>query len=210
MQPISLSEAQQTPWDVVIAGSSFAACFFAYALKGRNLKVLLVERGPFADRESQLDGRFDRRNPPVAQDNQSGQRKDWMVRHQFGGCSNCWWGNTPRLHPNDFKLQSLYGVAQDWPVDYGTLESYMTQAEYLMDVAGNDGGPVGPRSQPYPFPAHTATRAERKLTEADPSWQPMPSARSNGGRRANCCASGTCSLCPIDAKFTILNSLDLF
>ncbi|MBM7069098.1 GMC oxidoreductase [Actibacterium sp. 188UL27-1] len=210
MQSIDLETAKTEGWDVILAGSSFAACFFAYSLKGRGLRVLFVERGPFADHGSQLDGRFDRSYPKVPQDNSSGQRKDWIVRHQFGGCSNCWWGNTPRLHQNDFRLQSLYGVAQDWPISYGVLESYMTQAEYLMDVTGTDGWPVGPRSRPYPFPPHKPTRAERLMTEANPSWQPMPSARSNGGRRANCCVSGTCGLCPIDAKFTILNALDLF
>ncbi|MDP5220688.1 GMC oxidoreductase [Ruegeria sp. 2205SS24-7] len=210
MRPISAEDAQKTGWDVILVGSSFAACFFAYKLKGRELKVLFVERGPFIDHVTQLENRLAPSFPGVAQENSSGQRKDWTVRHQFGGCSNCWWGNTPRLQPSDFELQSRYGVGQDWPISYVDLEPYMVEAEYLMDIAGSDEAGYAPRSAPYPFPPHVPTRAERKLFAAEPSWQPMPCARSNGGRRANCCVSGACNLCPIDAKFTILNALDLF
>jgi choline dehydrogenase-like flavoprotein len=210
LKPISAEDAQKTGWDVILVGSSFAACFFAYKLKGRGLKILFVERGPFIDHGTQLENRLTPSFPGVAQENSSGQRKDWTVRHQFGGCSNCWWGNTPRLQPSDFELQSRYGVGQDWPISYADLEPYMVEAEYLMDIAGSDEAGYAPRSGPYPFPPHVPTRAERRLFAEEPSWQPMPCARSNGGRRANCCVSGACNLCPIDAKFTILNALDLF
>jgi choline dehydrogenase-like flavoprotein len=27
----------------------------------------------------------------------------------------------PRLHPSDFRVRTLDGVADDWPVDYDTL-----------------------------------------------------------------------------------------
>lgn len=210
MKPISAEDAQKTGWDVILVGSSFASSFFSYKLKGKGLKVLFVERGPYIDHDTQLENRLNHPPAVVAQENSSEQRKDWIVRHQFGGCSNCWWGNTPRLQPSDFELYSRYGVAQDWPVSYADIEPYMTEAEYLMDIAGSDKAAYAPRSAPFPFPPHVPTRAERKLFEAEPTWQPMPCARSNGGRRSVCCVSGACNLCPIDAKFTILNSLDLF
>ncbi|MEL7182069.1 MAG: GMC family oxidoreductase [Pseudomonadota bacterium] len=210
MKEIALADALARRWDVVLVGSSFAATFFAHSLKGRGLSVLFLERGPFLDHGIQLDRRLETPPSPVRQDNTSGQQKDWIVRHQVGGCSNCWWGNTPRLWPSDMEMQSRYGIAQDWPVTYTTLEPYLTRAERLMDVSGADTGPHAPRSAPFPFPPHGPTRAERQLFAADPSWQPMPSARANGGRRATCCGTGSCSLCPIDAKFTILNGMDLF
>ncbi|MBO9402564.1 GMC family oxidoreductase [Shimia sp. R9_3] len=210
MKPISAADAQKTSWDVILVGTSFASCFFAYKLKGRGLRVLFLERGPFIDHDTQLETRVPHPTGGVAQENSSGQRKDWTVRHQFGGCSNCWWGNTPRLQPSDFELFSRYGVAQDWPVSYGDIEPYMVEAEYLMDIAGSDEAGYAPRSAPFPFPPHAPTRAERKLFAQEPSWQPMPCARSNGGRRTTCCVSGACNLCPVDAKFTILNSLELF
>lgn len=207
---IGLTDAAGRSWDVILVGSSFAACFFARALRGRGLSVLFVERGPYVDRVTQLDNRHTDRPPVVPQKNTSGQRKDWAVRHQFGGCSNCWWGNTPRFLPADFELASRYGVGADWPVSYATLEPFLVEVEEVMDVAGGGSDAFIPRSRPYPHPPHVPTRAERRLMAHDPSWVAMPTARSNGGRRANCCAAGACSLCPVDAKFTILNGLDSF
>ena len=210
MKAISIDDAKLRTWDVVLVGSSFAACFFAYSLKGRGLSVLFVERGPYIDHFTQIDARFDPMQFPVRQNNTSGQRKDWIVRHQFGGCSNCWWGNTPRLWPSDFEMKTRFGIAEDWPVSYETIEPYLVKTEQIMDVAGADEAGLVPRSAPFPFPPHAPTRAETKLFASDPTWQPMPCARSNGGRRGICCATGSCSLCPVDAKFTILNSEDLF
>ena len=31
----------------------------------------------------------------------------------------------PRFHPSDFKVKSLDGVAEDWPLDYQQLEPYL-------------------------------------------------------------------------------------
>ncbi len=39
---------------------------------------------------------------------------------------------------------------------------------------------------------------------------PAACARANGGSRPNCCANGICDRCPIDSKFTIINSLEKF
>lgn len=212
MKPITLEEAAaRGRWDVILAGSSFSACFFAHALRGRGLKVLFVEKGPFIDHDTLLANRASDRPAPVTQDNRSGRRKDWTIRYQFGGCSNCWWGNTPRLHPSDFKLNSLYGVGADWPLSYEDLESHMVRVEEVMDISGGGSDAFLPRSRPYPAPPHAPTRAERVLMEHDPSWVPMPTARASRDlKRTICCTTGACNLCPVDAKFTILNGIDDF
>lgn len=205
MNRIDLAQAKGRKWDVILVGTSFAAMFFAHALRGRDIDVLFVERGPYMDHGTQLAGRHSDVPPQMVQTNSSGQQKDWALRYQFGGCSNCWWGNTPRLHPSDFALRSRYGVGADWPISYDTLEPWLCKVEEIMQVAGSGNNAIFPRSRPYPYPAHTPTRAERRLFESDKSWTPMPTARANGGDRGTCCASGACHLCPVDAKFTILN-----
>ncbi|MCH9807773.1 MAG: GMC family oxidoreductase [Alphaproteobacteria bacterium] len=208
MKPIPLKDAISRTWDVVLVGTGFAAFFFAHALKGRGLSVLFVERGPFIDRDTQLRNRHKpARYTKIAQENRSEIAKDWIVLHQFGGCSNCWWGNTPRFHPNDFQLKTKYGRGQDWPIAYSDLEPYYARAESIMDVAGGGSDDFLPRSAPYTSKGHVLTRAERRLRAHDNRWVPMPTARSNGETRTQCCTSGTCKLCPVDAKFTILNAL---
>ncbi|MEO1471796.1 MAG: hypothetical protein AAFV86_22390, partial [Pseudomonadota bacterium] len=138
MQFIAFDEATARPWDVVIAGTSFAASFFAHALRGRGLGVLFVEKGGMLSHADMLADRLRDRYAAIPQDNRSPHRKDWTVLHQFGGCSNCWWGNAPRLHPSDFTLRSDHGVGVDWPVGYDVLEPYFVRVEAMMEVAGGD------------------------------------------------------------------------
>lgn len=53
--------------------------------------------------------------------------------------------------PNDFRIRTLYGVGQDWPITYEQLEPWYLQAEQEIGVAG-DTDLGSPRSGPYPFP----------------------------------------------------------
>jgi len=38
-----------------------------------------------------------------------------------GGSTVMYTAHFPRLHPSDFRVRSLDGVADDWPIDYETL-----------------------------------------------------------------------------------------
>jgi choline dehydrogenase-like flavoprotein len=37
-----------------------------------------------------------------------------------GGSTIMYTGHYPRLHPSDFRVGTLDGVADDWPIDYAT------------------------------------------------------------------------------------------
>jgi choline dehydrogenase-like flavoprotein len=54
-----------------------------------------------------------------------------------GGTTLHWLGITLRMLPNDFKMKSVYGVGDDWPIGYEDLRKYYEQAENEMGVAGN-------------------------------------------------------------------------
>jgi choline dehydrogenase-like flavoprotein len=183
--------------------------FFLYALPA-SLRVLIVEKGPVIPWDAQIRvGGRPEDDIPIK--NLSGQAKSWTAHSLFGGNSNCWWGQTPRMHPSDFRLNSLYGVGVDWPFDYDTLEPFYMQAEQIMQVAGGGTDPVFPRSGPYPFPPHVLSRSDQVLTKWRPDmWVPAPNARSNGGDRAPCCANGICAICPIDSKFSVMNGVAAF
>src|SRR5262245_33624127 len=135
--------------------------------------------------------------------------KDWIFSLTFGGNSNCWWACTPRLMPEDFKLQSLYGVGEDWPITYDDLESYYCDAEEIMSISGPADGSPYPRSRPYPQPAHRLSDPDRLFKQHFPDlFFNQPTARPSrdvASGRPRCCGNGVCALCPINSKFTILN-----
>jgi choline dehydrogenase-like flavoprotein len=80
-----------------------------------------------------------------------------------------------------------------------------------MEVAGGGLEHIFPRSAPYPFPPHTGSLTDKLMRQERPAdWLPVPTARSNGGSRAQCCANGVCWDCPIDSKFTISNGIRNF
>jgi choline dehydrogenase-like flavoprotein len=67
-----------------------------------------------------------------------------------------------------------------------------------------------PRSRPFPLPPHRFSDPDVLLKKHFPEgWYSMATARASAATatRGVCCASGICSLCPVDAKFTIQNGL---
>jgi choline dehydrogenase-like flavoprotein len=135
--------------------------------------------------------------------------KEWYTSPGFGGNSKCWLGGTTRLMPGDFKLKSRYGVGTDWPIAYDDLQSHYDTVEQVMLVSGPSDSPM-PRSRPFPLPPHRFSDPDALLKKRFPEgWYQMATSRASvaTGQRGVCCATGLCSLCPVDAKFTIQNGL---
>ena len=201
-------------YDLILIGSSFASSFFLAAYlptAPAAARVLVLERGPNRPHSWQLqngrtsdvniDDTYVRQSDPAV--------KTWNFTIAHGGASNCWWAVTPRLLPNDFRMQSVYGVGRDWPIGYDDLVPHYETAERLMAVSGPDETPF-PRHGPYPQPAHRLSDADKMLQAAFPGRyfaQPTARARQKTDHRPACCATGTCTICPVNAKFTILNEM---
>ena len=45
------------------------------------------------------------------------------------------------MHPSDFHVRTLDGVADNWPIGYWTLEPYFAENDRMMGVAGLAGDP---------------------------------------------------------------------
>lgn len=194
-------------YTLALVGTGFASTFFLLEyLKhaGPDARVLVLERGARIDPVLRLQRRGDvgigfnglviNRTP----------QKGWVQAIAFGGGA-CWTGNTPRMHPSDFRTKSLYGVGEDWPLGYDDLEPYYVRVEHAMGIAGAEGGPF-PRSRPYRFPPHRFNGFDEVLAKKYPGLHiPFPSARSSSAEsgRPVCCASGVCSVCPVGSKFQI-------
>src|ERR1700744_4893891 len=68
-----------------------------------------------------------------------------------GGSTIMYTAHWPRLHPSDFRVKTLDGVADDWPIDYDTLEPFFEENDRMMGVSGLSGDPLSPLSHP-PMP----------------------------------------------------------
>jgi choline dehydrogenase-like flavoprotein len=74
----------------------------------------------------------------------------------LGGTSLHWLGTTPRFLPNDFRLNSVYGVGVDWPLTYDDLQDDYCAAEWSIGVSANkeDQAKLGvwfPKDYDYPM-----------------------------------------------------------
>ena len=130
-----------------------------------------------------------------------------LMYSAVGGSTIHWSAHFPRLRPSDFRVRSLDGVADDWPVDYAALEPFFDLNDRMMGVAGVTGDPAYPpkslrQTPPIPLDTLGVTMA-RGFDRLGWHWWPSDSAiltRDYDGRRA-CNNCGPCDLgCPTGAK----------
>lgn len=201
-------------YDLVLVGTGFGAAFFLHGALPRlspAARVLVLERGGHFSHARQIAEQRNSEIESASTIRVPAGHKSWQFTLGFGGGSNCWWGVTPRLHPTDFELRSRYGVGRDWPIGYDDIEPYYAQAETIMGIAGPpEIATLFPRSAPFPQPPHRLSAPDLRMRRGDPAHHfALPTARSRvaTATRGVCCANATCSLCPNDAKFTVLNGL---
>jgi choline dehydrogenase-like flavoprotein len=130
-----------------------------------------------------------------------------LMFNAVGGTTIHWQAHFPRFHPSDFRVRSLDGVADDWPLKYEDLEPYYDVNDRMMGVSGLAGDPANPPRSPRqtaPLPlgklGETLARGFEKL-----GWhwwvsdQAIISEDYDG--RARCHLHGKCMFgCPIGAK----------
>ncbi len=206
-------EDVQGGWDVILVGSGFGSLFYLkkhLALRPTDRALILEWGGHKPLAEQRIDGRNSDISPETTFRNEG--TKTWNFTIGLGGGTNCWWGLSPRLHPSDFRLQTLYGVGVDWPISYEDLIPYFAEAEDVMSMAGpDDMAAVYPGAGRYPLPPHRLSTVDRMLKANAPQRHfAIPCARlsQSTGERGRCCSTGTCNLCPTGAKFFALNAMD--
>lgn len=199
-------------FDLVVVGSGFGSAFFLHeALRNKAMRILVLEWGGFNSHAWQIESG---RNTPINDESTyqtDNSEKPWNFTIGFGGGTNCWFAQTPRMHPSDFRLNTLYGVGQDWPISYDDLEPFYGEAEAIMAISGDpDMATIMPRSTPFPQPPHRPSTPDRMMKAAQPDQHfimPTARAREATANRVACCASLRCQICPADAKFTVANEM---
>ncbi|GAB7007852.1 GMC family oxidoreductase [Nocardioides sp. AN3] len=124
-----------------------------------------------------------------------------------GGSTVLWGAEWPRFVPSDFRVNTLYGVADDWPLTYEDLAPYYELVSEMVGTSGLAGNPALPGPVEHSMPPVPIGRIGRKAAEGmnKLGWHWWPSAlaintRSQGDRGA-CARWATCmSGCPEGAK----------
>jgi len=80
-----------------------------------------------------------------------------------GGSTILWTAHTPRFHPSDFRVKTLDGVADDWPLTYEDLEEFYDLNDEVMGCSGINGDPANPPRSPRQMPPLPIGKDGRKL-----------------------------------------------
>lgn len=203
--------------DVCIIGSGITAALIAEKIaEEREARIVVVEAGddnpPLAERFARRERYLLYGESPWPNDHLDGHGAPNIQSRsmQVGGLAMHWGGVTPRFSPEDFRLHSLYGVGDDWPLTYDDLDPFYQEAEERMGVAGEQGPPdLDPRGGPYPQPAlplsYNLTQLRAWGASAGIPFTSQPSAKNSVPYRGRsvCCRSDTCSpICPVGAKYS--------
>jgi len=210
--------------EVCIVGAGAAGGIMAAELASRGITVVVLESGPrhdFAARGKYvrqiIRGRGENpwRTPLADMDRYSTGGSfpydlEWSRVRGVGGSTLHWEGYTLRFHANDFRLRSLYGIADDWPISYEELEPYYGKAERALGVAGAADDPwASPRSTSYPLPPFAFSYSDQLFATAcnalDITLHHLPQARNSiaYAARSQCQACGICRACPTGAKASV-------
>jgi choline dehydrogenase-like flavoprotein len=195
--------------NLVVVGSGVTGVLAAEAVLAAGRRVTMLERGGYKPHADQLRDRAYTLDVLGAQPNHDREpgtpEYPWSYLYGVGGSCLHWTGNTPRLSEADLRMRSAYGVMEDWPISLEELVPHYRRAERLLGVAG---APDRPGDRPA-MPAHPFSPLDQVLAPLLDPYVPLPQARPTIaiGARAACCASGMCELCPVDARFSVLNGL---
>ncbi len=215
--------------DYIVIGSGICGALFARRLALQGASVLILEAGPRVTR-AEIVARF--RNatrksdwmapyPPAPwaphpiykpeSNNYLVQAGVYPYDAEYirivGGTAWHWAAQAWRLIPSDMRMQSLYGVAVDWPMTYDDLDPFYQEAEEIMGVSGlpNTGSP---RSMPFPLEPVAEVWAMRRYRErlAAGGYEVVGNTTARNSRgyhgRPACVGNNSCQpICPVAAQF---------
>ena len=122
--------------DVLIIGSGASGAAVAWSLADTRMKILCLEQGDWTkqsdypsngrDWEARVHSDYSvspniRARPTDYPINETNSPIKVVNFNGVGGSTIMYAGHYPRMHPSDFRVKSLDGVADDWPVSYNTL-----------------------------------------------------------------------------------------
>jgi choline dehydrogenase-like flavoprotein len=199
--------------DVLIIGSGASGAAVAWSLAETRMRILCLEQGDWMKQSdfptNGRDWEARRFTDFAISPNQRARATDYPINdtdspmkianfNGVGGGTIFYTAHFPRMHPSDFRVRSLDHVADDWPIDYWTLEPFFAENDRMMGVSGLAGDPgVPPRNPPMPpIPlGKTGTVYARAMNKLGWHWWPsdVAVATTEYEGRAPCINVGHCT-----------------
>ena len=199
--------------DVLIVGAGASGAAVAWSLAQTKMRIVCLEQGGWmnpADYPSNTrDWEMRQAREFHTSPNLRKRRADYPINdddspiailnfNAVGGSTILYSAHFPRFHPSDFRVKTLDGVADDWPIDYATLTPYFAENDRNIGVAGLAGDPAIPYHEPPLPPLPMGRMGEtmgRGFNKLGWHWWPSDTAiatREHNGR-AKCLNLGPCN-----------------
>ena len=200
------------PVDVLIIGAGASGAAMAWSLADTRMRILCLEQGDWVKPSDYPSNGRDWEARQLAEFNFSPNVRaapaDYPINETdspikianyngVGGGTVLYAGHFPRFHPSDFRVRSLDGVADDWPIDYATLAPFYAENDRMMGVSGLSGDPAYPPKEPMmpPLPlGKSGQTLARGMNKLGWHWWPSDSAVATEDYhgRARCINLGHC------------------
>jgi choline dehydrogenase-like flavoprotein len=203
-------------YDIIIIGTGAGGGTLAARLAPSGKKILLLERGDFVKREKanwdsrtvNVEARYHTKE--VWRD-KDGEALHPHTNYYVGGNTKFYGAALFRFRQEDFGvLRHRDGLSPAWPLTYGDLEPYYTQAEQLYHVHGQRGEDPTEAwaSAPYPHPAVSHEPRMQQLHEdfarlgCQPFHVPLGIKLKENNPHSECIRCSTCDgfPCLVNAK----------
>jgi choline dehydrogenase-like flavoprotein len=217
--------SEELEYDVAIIGSGSGGGSLAWRLSETStLRIICLEQGDYAlassfptnfeDWEIRKESAYSY-NPKVRNNLADYEVDDSQSPIKIanyngvGGSTVLFSGHFPRMHPSDFKVFELDGIANDWPISYQDLAPYYNLIEKFVEVSGLTGDPAYPPIPSLSPPVPLGPMGEmlaKGFNELGWHWWPSYSAinTSNRNSRGKCINLGPCnSGCAQGAKGSV-------